>query len=271
MALRLGQIASLCVLSAAVLCGPMLPAHAFEEPELPDEAASNALWFEVSASFTTDYVFRGVSQTAENPAVQPEFVVGYDIFYAGMWGSNVDWGSDIFTGKSFANVEIDYFVGVAPEWKDISFDIYGIYYTFPNACEAECGIRENDYFELSTSAAYTFGEKWQIKAENFWTWENFNETGQANALELSTAYTFNDLWIFTPSLRGLVGWQYYEELDSYTYWNVGFDLNFLGNWTASIDYWDTAGLTVGGLICGDSSVFACDARVVGTLASKFEF
>lgn len=268
MARRRNLISILCALNAAVWCGSILQAQAqgLEEPEPPAEEAGSELWFEVTTAFTTDYVFRGISQTSENPAVQPELVVGHGMFFAGIWGSNVDWGADPFVSEDLASVEIDYFAGIAPEWRGISFELYGLYYTFPGACEDECAIPENDYFELATSAKYTFVDKLEVKVQNYWTWENYNETGEANAFELSSAYEFDKWWMFTPSLRGLVGWQWFEELDSYTYWNVGFDLKFLDNWTAKIDYWDTADL-----ICAESGPFACDARVVGTLEAKFEY
>lgn len=260
---RRKQIVGLCGFVAAVVCGPMFKAHA-QEPELPAQGMGNEWAFSANAAFTTEYVFRGISLTAENPAVQAGFDVEYGMFFAGIWGTNVDFGGDPLTGKDLANVEIDYWAGIAPEWRGVAFEIYGLYYTYPGACEAKCGIPENDYFELGTSAAYTFTEKWGVKVENFWTWENYNETGEANAFELSSTYEFNEWWIFTPSIRGLVGWQWFEELDSYTYWNVGLDLNFLENWTAKIDYWDTADLA-----CSESGVFACDARVVGTLIAEF--
>ncbi len=45
-----------------------------------------------AAWLTTDYVFRGITQTAENAAVQAEFDVTYKWLYFTAWSSNVDFG-----------------------------------------------------------------------------------------------------------------------------------------------------------------------------------
>ena len=42
-------------------------------------------------ALTTEYVFRGFSQTEEGPAVQGGYDVTCNIFYAGVWASNLDW------------------------------------------------------------------------------------------------------------------------------------------------------------------------------------
>src|SRR5262249_5997069 len=64
-----------------------------------------------SATFTTDYMFRSVSNTSQNPAVQPEIDLTYGIFWAYIWGSNTNVvGSDA--------LEIDYGAGISPKWND---------------------------------------------------------------------------------------------------------------------------------------------------------
>ena len=45
----------------------------------------------------SQYIFRGVSQTNEKPAVQGGFDLGHKSgLYAGVWGSNVSWISVFF-------------------------------------------------------------------------------------------------------------------------------------------------------------------------------
>jgi uncharacterized protein (TIGR02001 family) len=239
----------LTILSAALIGGLALPAQAEE------------LTLGASATFTTDYVFRGISQTSENPAVQASLDASYGIFYLGAWGSNVDFGGGPF-GQDIANIEIDYYAGITPEWKGISFDIGGIYYTYPGAFDPD---GEFDYFELKTGASYTFFEALTLGVTNYWSPEFTGELGEADALELSGEYAFSGkiFNFFTPSVSGLVGWQYIEDADSYTYWNVGLTLGFMDNWSADVRYWDTdiSGCT--------SGVFSCDERVVGTISASF--
>lgn len=68
------------------------------ERERPELSANVAL--------TTDYIFRGFSQTEEGPAIQGGFDVTYKMFYAGVWASNLDFGGDDFN-NDIANIEID--------------------------------------------------------------------------------------------------------------------------------------------------------------------
>ena len=85
--------------------------------------AATAVEVEVSANvaLTTDYRFRGISQTDEKPAIQGGFDVALDNgIYIGTWGSNVD----------FANsLELDYYIGFANDInEDWSYDVGYIYY-----------------------------------------------------------------------------------------------------------------------------------------------
>jgi uncharacterized protein (TIGR02001 family) len=241
---------TLGIVSAALIAGTALPAH----------AQDNQVNLSATATFTTDYVFRGISQTAENPSVQGEFDATYGFFYLGMWGSNLDFGGDF--GTDIASLEIDYYGGIAPTWQGISFDIGGIYYTYPGAFDP---AGEFDYFELKTGASYTFFDALTLGLTNYWSPEFSGETGDGDALELGAEYAFaNKLFnFFSPSVSGLVGWQWVDDLDDYTYWNVGLTLGFLDNWSADIRYWDTdlSGCT--------SGLFSCDSRVVGTISASF--
>ena len=240
----------LTILSAALIGGLALPAQA-EELSLGG-----------TATFTTDYVFRGISQTMQNPAVQASIDASYGIFYAGMWGSNVDFGGGPF-GQDIANIEIDYYAGITPEWQGISFDIAALYYTYPGAYDPGT---EFDYFELKTGASYTFGESFTVGVTNYWSPEFFGETGDADALEVGGEYAFaNKMFnFFTPSISGLVGWQWIDEGTDYTYWNAGLTLGFMDNWSADIRYWDTDLSDAG---CG--GLPNCDSRVVGTISASF--
>jgi len=96
----------LSILGAALIGGLALPAQA-EEFSLGG-----------TATFTTDYIFRGISNTNQNPAVQASLDATYGIFYAGIWGSNVDFGGSVPPGPvgiDLATVEIDYYAGITPE------------------------------------------------------------------------------------------------------------------------------------------------------------
>ena len=236
-------------MSAALIGGLALPAQA-------EEFALGG-----TALFTTDYISRGISNSGENPAVQASLEASYGIFYAGIWGSSLDFGGNGF-GQNLASVEIDYYVGVTPEWGGVNFDFNVHYYTYPDAFDPGGNF---DYAEFLTGASYTFGDAFTVGVSNYWRPDSFGETGDASAFGGSAEYAFsNQLFnFFAPSVSGLVGHQYYSAGGSYTYWNAGVSLGFMDNFSVDILYWDTdiSGCT--------SGLFSCDSRVVGSLSASF--
>lgn len=243
-----------CALGVALIAGAALPAQ-----------ADNTLSLGGTATVTTDYVFRGISQSSGNPAVQASLDAAYGIFYAGIWGSSVDFGGGP-NGQAIAPVEVDYYAGITPEWKGINFDIAGLYYTYPGAYDPAGNF---NYFELKTGASYTFGEAFTFGIANYWTPDYSGEIGDGDALDLSGEYAFSGKLFnfFSPSISGLVGWQWTEVVD-FTYWNAGLTLGFMDNWSADIRYWDTDLSDTG---CAGFVGIAnnCDARVVGTISASF--
>lgn len=234
-----------CVLGAAFAIGLATAA----------QAADKKLTLSATTVFTTDYIFRGISNTDENPAVQPEFDLTYGIFYAGIWGSNTDFGD---------GVELDYYAGITPKWGPITFNIGGLYYNFPGGTFA-------DYVEVKTGATYAQGP-WSLGVTNYWSPDFANAFGNSDAIEGALGYTFGRKLFnfFTPSVSGLIGFQSFEEVaDDYTYWNAGLTLGFMEHWSVDARYWDTD--------YSDAECFTyvgfpgshCDARVVGTVKAVF--
>jgi len=73
---------------------------------------------EISSSangqLSSEYIFRGQTQTLGDPAVSGGFDVGYKGAFVGMWASEVDFGDGL------ANLEVDLYAGYGYEWKDFS-------------------------------------------------------------------------------------------------------------------------------------------------------
>jgi uncharacterized protein (TIGR02001 family) len=222
---------------------------------LPAQAGNNKLALSATTAFTTDYIFRGISNTNQGPAVQPELDLTYGMFYAGMWGSNTASGD---------GVEIDYYGGITPTWGPVTFDIGVLEYTYPGATS------EADYFELKTGASYSPGA-WTLGVRNYWAPDFSNVFGNGDAIEGSLAYAFSGKLFnfFSPSVSGDVGFQSLEKIASdYTYWDAGLTLGFMDRWSADVRYYDT---DYSGAQCVAYSDEAhnCDARVVGTIKATF--
>jgi len=114
-------------------------------------------------AFTSDYVFRGISQALEDPAVQGGFDIESGGFYIGTWGSNVDFGSA-------AHVELDVYLGYTREYDSgFSWDIGALQYLYPSETELDTlevylglgmggfgltGYITDEYFGVETDAVY---------------------------------------------------------------------------------------------------------------------
>lgn len=114
---------------------------------------------EVSANVAavSNYVWRGMTQTNDSPAIQGGFDLGYKGFYAGVWGSNVDFGA-----TSTTSLEADVYVGYSAEMGAFSYDIGAIEYMYPNQAdglnfgEAYLGLGY-DFGVVSVGAKYSVG------------------------------------------------------------------------------------------------------------------
>ena len=90
--------------------------------------------FSANVAITTDYTFRGISQSASDTAIQGGFDWASDTFYVGTWGSTVDFNDDLFnpvTGEQISDgssTEIDFYAGYTPSFGALSLDFGVTYY-----------------------------------------------------------------------------------------------------------------------------------------------
>lgn len=161
---KLSLIAALAV-STAFAGGDIAPVEPVVKAPAAEESA-----LEVSANLaiTSNYVWRGMTQTADSPAVQGGIDLGYKGFYLGTWGSNVEFGD------TDNNLEADFYAGYAGEFSGIGYDVGYIAYTYPN--ESDDFNFEEAYVGLSyevgsvgVSGTYAFGmddmpDYWEVGA-----------------------------------------------------------------------------------------------------------
>jgi uncharacterized protein (TIGR02001 family) len=232
-------------------------AHA-QDGSLKDSAPPPARQFTFSANVgvTSDYVFRGFSQKNENPALQGGFDIGYGLFYAGVWGSGVDFGEDATTLQSLGRVEIDYYAGIKPTLGPVNFDLGIIYYTYPGAFDPAA---ETDYFEGKFGASTSFN-KLTIAGTVFYSPDYTLELGPATTLEGGLSYELPAVANITPTVSGLVGTTLFSDNSAldYVYWNAGVGLGFSSNFSIDLRYWGTSEEG----FCGVQNL--CDDRFVAT-------
>jgi len=251
---RLPHVACALLAGAAVL--------ASAGTALADDGKSS---WSITVGGTSDYVFRGISQTSEDPAAQGALDFGYGIFYAGAWASNVD-----FDEAPPASAEVDLYAGIKPVWGPATFDLGVIYYSYPGADD---GAADLDYVELK--AGYSLVSPW-IKGLTsgttiYWSPDYSLETGDVITVESAAAYALPQFGIFTPSITGAYGTVYGDRddgftaggghRDKYSYWNAGLSLA-VDKFTFDFRYWDTDidVVTPGAGACTSEGL--CDQRFV---------
>lgn len=133
---RLAAAGALAAAAALALPGPQAAAFEIE---------SAGLTVAATPAFTSDYLFRGISQTRRRPALQGTLDVQHESgVYVGAFVSNV-----AFQGTN-AGTEIDGLFGYRTELAGISWDLGGTWYTYPGSYTR--GVPELSFFEVLLKA-----------------------------------------------------------------------------------------------------------------------
>ncbi len=195
--------------------------------------------FSANVALTTDYVFRGISQTEQNPAIQGGFDMTYRSFYAGVWASNLDFGGDA-NGNDIANIEIDVYAGFKRKWRKTEFDLGVIYYAYPSAEDAGA---ELDYVEFKWASTTELTDRITFGTATFYSPDYTGETGDVITSEGTISIALGEVRGMKTSFSALLG--YVDFLDdqfegnSYTYWNAGVEVALSDKFTLDLRYWDT--------------------------------
>ena len=166
---------------------------------VPAQAGDNKLALSATAVFTTDYMFRSISQHGTGPAVQPEFDLTYGMFYAGIWGSNTDCTS--MTSRSITTP-------ASPEMELERHLQHRRLSTTPIRAPTRF-----DYFELKTGAILDRREPGPLASTTIGrriisgASATLMRSRDRSAMP-SRGKLFN---FFSPSISGILGFQSYEE------------------------------------------------------------
>lgn len=206
-------------LSLAVLA---LPMSAMAQDAAADATASNVSW---NFSLNSDYVFRGISQTNKDIAVQGglDYSFGDSGWAIGTWGSNVDFGA------GSPDLEIDTYIGwshaLSDKW---NFNILLDRYNYLGESKSYGHI---DYNELIGKFTYndmiTFTAAYSDNYANL----DFTETyfNVAGKWALGDDFNLN---------AGVGHTDFSDGVQGYTDWNLGISRQF-GPMNAALNYYDT--------------------------------
>lgn len=141
---------------ASALAVPALTAHAEDAPAAAAPAASEHT-FTANVGIYSQYIFRGLTQTNEDPALQGGFDYSHASgLYAGVWASNISWLRDNGSYKGGGSGEFDFYAGfknTIPS-TDITYDLGVLQYWYPGSTNT--GLVKGDTTELYAA----LGWKW---------------------------------------------------------------------------------------------------------------
>lgn len=171
----------------------------------------------------SDYVFRGVSQTQEDPQVFAGADLSTGKLYAGTWASNVDFGDK-------TDAEVDLYAGYKPTVGAATLDLGVIYYGYVGAPKGA------DYGNVEVKAAASIpAGKGGLGAAVFYSPDSFGAAKEAVYYELNGSYPIAAKW----TVSGAVGRQAYEGSGDYTTWNVGAAYALTDKLSLDLRYHDT--------------------------------
>lgn len=107
-------------------------------PAVPAAAPADPGPLTANVSLTSDYRYRGISQSNLQPAIQGGFDYAHSSgFYIGNWNSSISWISDAASASgnsASAPIEMDFYAGYKYEWsKGFTADVGILQYYFPTS------------------------------------------------------------------------------------------------------------------------------------------
>ena len=214
---------------------------AFAGSALAQDEGGASVAFNIGAA--SDYVFRGYSQTDEDPQVFGGADITAGQFYAGVWGSNVDF-------LDSTDGEIDIYVGFKPTLGPVSLDIAAIYYGYIGA-PSGAGY---GYFEAKVAGSVPVG-KGSIGAAAYYSPDFFGAFDDALYYEVNASTPLVD----KLSLSAALGRQAFDGPGDYTTWNVGLGYAINDHIGVDLRYHDT----------DEKGIGIADSRVAVSLKATF--
>lgn len=239
------------LLGAALLAGPALADGMPSRGKIASAPESRVCSTSANVGVTSDYVFRGISQSGEDAAIQGGVELTCGKFYVGFSGSGIDFAD---------GSEIDLYGGYKTSIGRFNFDVGFIYYGYPG------DNNDASYFEFKGGVSTDVWKGGTVGATVFYSPEYTFNTGEVATYELSLAQALPKVGMFTPTFSATYGYSDFLDFGvlSYSYWNAGVSLGFLEKWSLDLRYHDTDNE---GLALLNGSL--ADERFVATLKYTF--
>jgi uncharacterized protein (TIGR02001 family) len=180
----------------------------------------------------SDYNFRGVTQSAHQPAVgvyfEPRYNINKDLqLYVGMGGESIDF-------PNHAAAEIDFYGGIRPTFGKLALDFGAWYYWYPggtcfNGAVIGCNGNLNNgnvvkgdvsFLEVYAKATYNLTDAFSFGGSFYYSPSVLNSGADGEYIAGFAKYVF-------PTVPLPAGWGAYVSADV-GYWNLGTSDAFYG-------------------------------------------
>jgi uncharacterized protein (TIGR02001 family) len=238
----------------------------------------------------SDYNFRGVTQSAHQPAVgtyfEPRYNINKDLqLYVGMGGASIDF-------PNHAAAEIDFYGGIRPTFGKLALDFGAWYYWYPggtcfNGAVVGCNgnlpngnVIKGDlsFVELYAKATYNLTDAFSFGGSFYWSPSVLNSGADGEYLAGFVKYVIPNLplpkdwgayvsadvghWFLGQSdnFYAVAGFPNGIPYKSYTTWDLGFGITYKV-FTLDLRYYDTD------LNKGDCNAFTSDHTASGVAST----
>lgn len=202
-----------------------LAGSAFAQTAAPAPAPASTLSYNIGA--TTDYRYRGISQSGKKPAINGGIDYAHSSgFYVGSWASSITWLKDTTANPNTTKgpIEIDIYGGYKGSLANgLGYDLGGLYYWYAgNNLKKTPGLVSPNTFELY--GALTLGivtVKYSHATTNLFGTANSKNSGY---LDLSANFDLGSGWSIVPH----VGAQKIKNGNSYSDYSVAVNKDIDG-------------------------------------------
>lgn len=211
--------------------------------------------FTGNVTLASEYIYRGIEQTAGKPAIQGGFDFTHSSgFYLGVWGSNISWISDGLPGTT-ASIEMDVYGGYKNTFAggDWNYDIGVLSYVYPVS-----NFPANTTKPDTTEVYGAIGWKWltlkysHVVSSHIFGFNSATggDTRNSGYVDLTGTYDLGSGW----GVSGHVGHQKIKDFSdaSYTDYKIGATKD-VGLGTVGLYYSDTNAKS-----CGDATPVYCN-------------
>ncbi|MGO4686043.1 TorF family putative porin [Hyphomicrobium sp. 2TAF46] len=197
--------------------------------------------YSLTITGSSDYLFRGISFTQNDPTANIYNEFTYGIAYLGLWTSTINNGD-------LGPWEQDIYLGIRPVTGPISWDISALYYLYGNRANSSRGsnahglnpghgdVFDTSYAEFKIGATTPIRDGFVVGANVYLTPDQGYAATDNISIEGTVAYDLPKYSVFAPQFTGLVGWShsgtnstyktgYWLNQQEYAYWNAGVKVN----------------------------------------------